>query len=157
LRLLREHFSQLPITPENYGLIHYDFEQDNVYYDSETGTCSVIDFDDAMYHWYLMDVVKALVSLKAEIAASEYPDKREAFLAGYRSKSTLDEQLWTAAPLFVRFANLYGYTRDARAMQERWDNEPEWLVALREKFSGAQVRQAQFFGIDPAHRPEAGV
>lgn len=157
LRLLREQVSRLPITPENYGLIHYDFEPDNVYYDIKIGTCSVIDFDEAMVHWYLMDVVKTLVSLKSEIPVSEYTHKKAIFLTGYCSKSPLDEQLWAAAPLFARFANLFGYTRNARAMQERWDNEPEWLVALRQKIARAQARQAQIFGSDLAHRSEAGI
>ena len=157
LGLLREFFSRLPSTPENYGLIHYDFEPDNVYYDCESGICSVIDFDDAMYHWYLMDVAKTLVSLKKEIAVGEYPHKKARFLAGYSSKFELDEELWVAAPLFIRFANLYRYARDARAMQERWDNEPEWLVELREKIARAQSLDARYFGIDSAHMPESEI
>lgn len=151
LCLLREYFSRLPITPENYGLIHYDFEPDNVYYERETGICHVIDFDDAMYHWYLMDVVKTLVSLKQEIAAGEYAGKQATFLAGYGSQVALDDGLWSAAPFFIRFVNLYGYTRNARAMQERWDHEPEWLLELRAKLASAQVRNAQFFGVDSAY------
>jgi Ser/Thr protein kinase RdoA (MazF antagonist) len=135
LRLITGAFAELSIHPGNYGLIHYDFELDNVYYDALSPSCSVIDFDDAMYHWYLMDVLNALVSLKIEIPEGEYASKKAIFLDGYRSKFELDENLWAAAPLFIRFANLYGYTRNARALQERWENEPEWMVELRAKLT----------------------
>jgi Ser/Thr protein kinase RdoA (MazF antagonist) len=32
-RLLHDYFSSIPITKSNFGLIHYDFEYDNVFYD----------------------------------------------------------------------------------------------------------------------------
>ncbi|MEW9697575.1 phosphotransferase enzyme family protein [Paenibacillus sp. SI8] len=48
---LHEYFSSIPTTKQNFGLIHYDFECDNVFYDEATESCNVIDFDDAMYHW----------------------------------------------------------------------------------------------------------
>lgn len=35
----------------------------NVFYDEETGSCNMIDFDDSMYHWYAMDIEQALDSL----------------------------------------------------------------------------------------------
>jgi Ser/Thr protein kinase RdoA (MazF antagonist) len=152
LRLLRESFACLPVTPGYYGLIHYDFELDNVYYDPATKTCSVIDFDDAMYHWYLMDVLIALVSLKEEIPTGEYASRKAIFLAGYRSLFELDERLWDAAPLFIRFASLFSYTRNARALQERWDHEPEWMVELRAKLTRYQVKHGVNFG-QPVSNP----
>lgn len=48
--LLEEFFDKLSVTEENYGLIHYDFELDNVFYDGESNEISPIDFDDCMYH-----------------------------------------------------------------------------------------------------------
>jgi len=146
LRLLRESFTHLPITPECFGLIHYDFELDNVYYDPATQSCSVIDFDDSMYNWYLMDVLNALVSLKKEIPHGEYAPKKAIFLDGYREEFELDDALWAAAPLFIRFATLYSYTRNARAMQETWDHEPEWMVELRAKLTRYQVEHGVNFG-----------
>ena len=145
LRILRDFFSRLPVSNENYGLIHFDFEPDNVYYEPAAHVCSVIDFDDAMYHWYVMDVAKTLDSLEKEIERSVYVHKKALFLAGYRGKSDLDEDLLKAMPLFRRFANLYGYTRVARAMQEQWDNEPDWLVALRTKLAQLQEEDKKGF------------
>lgn len=146
VKLLRDYFSKLPISQANYGLIHYDFETDNVFYDSSTKSCSVIDFDDAMLHWYVMDIVQALYSLKSEVADDEFPQKEAVFIEGYRSRFEIDNDLLAAAPLFKRFANLYGYTRIARSIQEHWENEPDWLVNLRRKLAGLLVKRAEFFG-----------
>jgi Ser/Thr protein kinase RdoA (MazF antagonist) len=146
LGLLREHFSGLPMSQGNYGLVHYDFEPDNVFYDNVSKTCSVIDFDDAMYHWYVMDIVQALDSLKNEIPENEFPQKQTAFIEGYRSVFEIDQKLYASMPIFRRFANLYRYTRDLRAIEEKWENEPEWLVELRTKLNASLVNDSKLFG-----------
>jgi Ser/Thr protein kinase RdoA (MazF antagonist) len=106
----------------------------------------VIDFDDAMYHWYIMDLVQALQSLKREVSSDEFHHKQTVFVEGYRSNFSLDSGLLPAMPLFRRFASLYRYTRIRRSIQERWDNEPSWLVALRAKLTGLLAQEAQSFG-----------
>ena len=146
LELLRETFADLPIHAENYGLIHYDFEPDNVFYDEISQACSVIDFDDAMYHWYIMDVTQALCQLKTLAPGGEFAHKQAAFIQGYRSQFTLDQAALALMPICRRFANLYRYTRTTRAMQEDWENEPDWLVDLRAKLSDELVRDTEFFG-----------
>lgn len=146
LTLLKNYFLTLPINHNNYGLIHYDFELDNVFYDYATKSCSVIDFDDAMYHWYMMDIEQTLDSLKSEIAEQEFHQKKAVFLKGYRTQFSLDDNLLAMMPLFRRFANLYGYTRIVRSLQEQWDNEPEWLVSLREKLAQALRQRSKYFG-----------
>ncbi|MDO9086049.1 MAG: phosphotransferase [Anaerolineaceae bacterium] len=85
LTLLRSEFDQLTINQENYGLIHFDFEPDNVFYDETSQRCSVIDFDDAMYHWYVMDIVKALDAINDEMGTEDCSLQEEVFLDGYRS------------------------------------------------------------------------
>ncbi len=146
LNLLREYFSNVPINQKNYGLIHYDFELDNVFYDETTNSCSVIDFDDAMYHWYVMDIVQALDSLKSEIAENVFSHKQAVFIEGYRSRFDLDNDLYATTLVIKRFANLYGYARVARALQEHWDNEPGWMTGLRIKLNKALERESEFFG-----------
>jgi Ser/Thr protein kinase RdoA (MazF antagonist) len=126
--------------------IHYDFETDNVFYDAATGSCSAIDFDAAMYHWYVMDIAQALVSLKREIPAGQFPHKQAAFTGGYRSRYAIDSTLFAALPLFTRFGNLYRYTGITRAIQDRWEHEPEWLAALRTKLDSVRLRDAAHFG-----------
>lgn len=146
VNLLKNYFSKLPKTSENYGLIHYDFEPDNVFYDKETGNCSVIDFDDAMYHWYVMDIEQGLYSLKREVQAEKYEQTKKNFLDGYRSEYTITDEMLSLSPVFRRFANLYGYTRILRSAAEVWDNEPEWLVDLRKKFNHLMKNTSVDFG-----------
>lgn len=148
LALLGRFFANLPKGANNYGLVHFDFELDNVFYDAATGTCHAIDFDDAMYHWYMMDVVQALDSLEndAGIEGDALQAAREAFLAGYRSWSPLDDDSLRQAPAFQRFANLYGYARVLRAVQEKWKHEPEWLVGLRARLDEILKQRSSWFG-----------
>ncbi|CAH8245863.1 phosphotransferase [Paenibacillus melissococcoides] len=77
--LLREHFASLPVTKHNFGLVHYDFEYDNVFYDQTTHSCHVIDFDDAMYHWYAMDIEQALASLRDCLSPYSFNSKKQCF------------------------------------------------------------------------------
>lgn len=146
LNMLREYFSQMPSHPANYGLIHYDFETDNVFYDEASGACGVIDFDDAMYHWYVMDIVQALDSLKKEVAKDAFAQKKAVFLSGYGSQFAIDDDLLAAMPFLRRFANLYRYTRTKRALHEGWDNEPAWMVDLRQKLEEMLKSDAVSFG-----------
>ena len=139
---LREQLSRLPMNGSVYGLIHFDFEPDNVFFDESNYHCSVIDFDDAMYHWYVMDIVQALAAIKDELEQEDISEKRSHFLEGYRSKFTINDQLLSMETLFQRFANLYQFTRVTSAMQEHWDNEPDWMVSLRKHLSDQLIRQA---------------
>jgi len=148
LTLLRNYFATLPSDPKNYGLIHYDFELDNVFYDPMSKSCSVIDFDDAMYHWYIMDIERALDSLKQDsnLAEHEFDQKKALFLKGYRSQFDLDDALLAIMPVFQRFANLYSYARIVRSIQECWENEPEWLVELRMHLQNLLRDKSFYFG-----------
>lgn len=145
---LRVYFAQVPKTVSNYGLVHYDFEYDNVFYDETTGSSYAIDFDDAMYHWYAMDIEQALDSLKDCIAEERYDQKKQIFIDGYESEYKLAEEFEAILPACRRFANLYGYVRVLRSIAERWDNEPEWMVRLRERLERSMVGKANRFDTD---------
>lgn len=146
VHLLQAYFSKLPKSIENYGLVHYDFELDNVFYDEVTHTCNVIDFDDAMYHWYAMDIEQSLDSIKEEVEPSRYEHDKELFLNGYRSEYSVTEEMLSLLPAFRRFANLYNYARVLRSSAEAWDNEPEWLIDLRVKLNNSMKRKSVNFG-----------
>lgn len=129
--LLRDYFASIPKPQDAYGLIHYDFEYDNVFYDDETKICHVIDFDDAMYHWYAMDMEQALDSLRENIPSEAFEQKKQCFVDGYRTEYELSGDAETLLPACRRFARLYGYARTLRSAAEKWEHEPDWLVNLR--------------------------
>ncbi len=120
---------------EQYGLIHYDFEFDNVFYDADTNTCSVIDFDDGMYHWYALDVVQVLDCIEDELTSEACEQAKEKFLEGYRSEHCLTEEMQKSYALMRRFTNLYGYARLIRCVAEKFDVEPDWMSELRSELN----------------------
>jgi len=144
--LLEEFFSGLPADDKNYGLVHYDFETDNVFFEKEKLEYHVIDFDDAMYHWYVMDVGQALESLTDGMEPSEAGRFRSCFVEGYRSQFGLSDDMLALLPVFRRFADIYGYTRIVRAIQETWENEPEWMTDLRKHLEILRSKRSANFG-----------
>ena len=123
LSIQRKFFFALPINTENYGLIHYDFELDNVFYDTVSDSYSVIDFDDTMYHWFVMDIERSLNSLHNELSLNNSDVYTNQFLSGYRTAFSVNDIEISRLPAFRRFADLYAYTRIRRASYEKWRNE----------------------------------
>lgn len=143
---LKEYLSALPVNKNNYGLVHYDFESDNVFYDAASNSYYPIDFDDAMYHWYTVDIEQALDSIKGEIEGERYEHAAECFIDGYRSQFDITDEMLSLMPVFRRFINLYGYARVLRSTAEKWDNEPEWMINLRGYLVQSLNKRAVSFG-----------
>ena len=129
-QLLQRYFASIPRTTE------------------ASGTCNVIDFDDAMYHWYAMDIEQALDSLHDYIPPEMFARKKQCFMDGYLTEYNLSDDFAAILPACRRFANLYGYTRIRRSIAEQWDNEPEWLVHLRGKLTSGLKDRSSLFGMD---------
>lgn len=145
LSTLKAYFSKLPVTKENFGLIHYDFESDNVFYDEITATYKPIDFDDAIYHWYALDIEQALDSIKEDALAEEVETLVNEFIKGYRSEYAVSDEMLKLLPVFRRYVNLYGYVRILRSVEERWNNEPDWMINLRIKLNNSMNRRKTSF------------
>ncbi|MER8236483.1 phosphotransferase [Streptomyces sp. NPDC094049] len=78
----------LPRDPASYGVVHGDFELDNLAWEGNTPTA--FDFDEAALSWYAADIAHAVRDLTDE----GRPDPARAgllgaFLAGYREVRTL--------------------------------------------------------------------
>lgn len=133
LERVREQLAQLPARSEDVGVIHYDFEIDNVFYYAAESCYYVIDFDDAMIHWYAMDIVSAIADLM-EQADGDAQRKIASFLIGYRSLRHLDEHGVHLFPLFQRFSDLYGFARTLRSVEDMDAHHlPEWAMQLKDK------------------------
>jgi Ser/Thr protein kinase RdoA (MazF antagonist) len=145
-KLLRDYFASIPQSPLYFGLVHYDFECDNVFYDNKCGICHAIDFDDAMYHWFTMDIEQALDSLQDDIPSEIFDHKKQCFISGYLTEYGLPDDFETILPACRRFANLYGYVRSLRSVSDKWDHEPDWLTSLREKLKAGMEKSSVSFG-----------
>ncbi|KAB1434491.1 phosphotransferase enzyme family protein [Candidatus Galacturonibacter soehngenii] len=133
LKEVKRQLANLLQQADNYGLVHYDFEMDNVFYDEKTKSCSVIDFDDGMYHWFALDVEQVLFSLRDELDGTILKCAEEAFIDGYKSEYDYSEESQNSRPLIRRFTNLFSYARLIRCVAETFDDEPEWMSELRKK------------------------
>jgi len=128
---LNATISELPATQETYGLIHGDFELDNLVWRDDS--IEILDFDDCSRLWYTADIAFALRDLFE--AGGDTGDPRfQAFVDGYRENHTLDAKSLAALPLFMRYVDLFTYARIARSMDLGADEEyPEWLQRLSRK------------------------
>ena len=143
LRIVSDWLSKLPRTKDNYGLIHYDFETDNVFYSEDTKEFHIIDFDDPVYHWFALDVTTALATYEGD-----NPElAQEQFVAGYRTENHLDEQWQALSPGFARYQALYGYVRVIRSTRDKdFGEEPDWMAGLRQKLAKFCERRSTNFG-----------
>lgn len=146
LQIVREALKALPQTKKTYGLIHYDYELDNVFYEAETGIVSTLDFDDSVYHWFAMDVERSLHNLHEELDDDRVEAAKEGFLQGYTSVMDLPREMLSAFPIFSRYAGLYQYARCFRATYEYNPNEPDWMKDLRKHLENLMQNNASVFG-----------
>jgi Ser/Thr protein kinase RdoA (MazF antagonist) len=118
----------LPMTETNYGLIHGDFELDNLFWQDET--LAMLDFDDCSSYWYVADVAFALRDLFETGVDLSHPSFR-AFIRGYSEHSSLDEELVSHLPTWMRLVNLIMYAKLVRAMDLAYDQDyPEAYTSL---------------------------
>jgi Ser/Thr protein kinase RdoA (MazF antagonist) len=134
---LSDRLNALPVTPHTRGLIHFDFELDNlVWQDASVG---ILDFDDCAHCWLAADVAFALQDLFDGGATLDDPRLRE-FVRGYADHWPLREEELSQVPLFLRLRNLLRYADLARALDVPEDPAyPEWLHTLIEKLRGRMV------------------
>lgn len=118
----------LPRGPDVFGLIHFDFELDNIVW--QNGSLGMLDFDDCSHHWYAADIAFALRDLFD--AGVSVGDRRvQAFLDGYADYAGIDDTMIELLPLFSRLARLTQAGRVARALDLDPNSDyPAWLREL---------------------------
>lgn len=113
------------LSKDNFGIVHFDYEPDNLFYDGKD--IYAIDFNDAMYHFYTMDIVNALNELPKSY--------HESFLSGYQNLKALSKNYKEEYKWCELFVGLYKNTRIKRSILEPVNNEPKWMVELRKKLA----------------------
>ena len=134
----------LSVSTSDYGVIHYDFEPDNVFYDEKEAAFSVIDFDDAMCCWYALDVVRALDALDEVIEDVAMQEAIASFLEGYCSATAFTEEQQQSMSLMRRFVRLQEYATLLHVLSENVEDMPEWMCNLSQKLK-CKLRQLEEF------------
>ncbi len=89
--------------PRTYGLIHADFNLDNILLDGERVV--LLDFDDAGFGWHQFDLATIWTLFRG---APYYDSMRAAVLAGYQRERTLAEEDLVRLPL-LELARCFTY------------------------------------------------
>jgi Ser/Thr protein kinase RdoA (MazF antagonist) len=131
----------LSMTKDNFGLIHYDFELDNVL--MKDNSVGMLDFDDATVHWYVADIVYAMrdageFTVHHPIVAT--------FVKGYQSETELDMRLLHESSGFERMHHVISYAELVRTIDiEESEELPDWLKNLQSKLCVMRDQYRQSF------------
>jgi Ser/Thr protein kinase RdoA (MazF antagonist) len=131
LHRLESSLDTLPVDRDVYGLIHFDFELDNLIWQDRSA--QILDFDDCSRGWYVADIAFALRDLFDAGADLQDPSVR-AFLGGYAAHVPLADNQIAQIPLFSRLGRLIQFARITRALDLAKDPaQPDWLRGLIDK------------------------
>ena len=122
---IRETLAALPVDREHFGLIHGDFELDNLFWNGRIS--GIIDFESAVLHWRIADVALAIEPL------ADNEPARDAFLTGYEESSSLDERVWATREVFLRYSELLRHAKIVRSLDLPPQEVPPSLRALQAK------------------------
>jgi Ser/Thr protein kinase RdoA (MazF antagonist) len=75
----RQRLAEFGKTDDRFGLIHADLVPENVLIDGEA--CTLIDFDDAGFGWYLADIA---IAVFFQVGTASFAPALSAMLRGYR-------------------------------------------------------------------------
>ncbi|MHA6481701.1 phosphotransferase enzyme family protein [Paenibacillus sp. strain BS8-2] len=138
LYLLKEKLLQLIQTlegmnrnRENFGMVHFDYNDGNYAIDMDTGQITVFDFDNSCHCWYMFDLAGLWLQGVGWVQFESDADKRKTFmdhyfdtvLAGYRSETTLEDSMLEQLPLFIQ-ANIMENIVDAFEVMQNNGEEP---------------------------------
>ena len=148
LAALQQQLHQLPTKGDTVGLIHYDFELDNLLWDGEQ--VGIIDFDDSAVYPLVADIAFALSDLfddnpaQVDLAQETFAH----FVNGYRTARPLPAEELQLIPLFLRVQNLVTYARLYRALTPvNPAGELPWMAGLRAKLAAKMAIYQNGFGV----------
>jgi Ser/Thr protein kinase RdoA (MazF antagonist)/ribosomal protein S18 acetylase RimI-like enzyme len=134
IQIIKKEMENLPITEANYGLIHFDFELDNLMWDEEN-KISIIDFDDCSYHWFASDIIYALRDLMVDHRLV-VNDSVKQFLIGYEKATSLDYDVFKQHKTLYGFHLIYTYARLLEAVDlDESSEQPKWMIQLIHKLN----------------------
>lgn len=134
LHKAQSELAQLTVDRLTFGLIHYDFELDNLLWEGEQ--VGILDFDDCLECWYIADIAFALRDLwynRASKMESNNPILQH-FLASYREVRPMSDAELIHIPLFMRLHHLLTFANLHRALVSgQQADDLEWMTGLRQR------------------------
>lgn len=104
-----KQFATFNKTPENYGLVHFDYSDGNYHVDMSDGKITVFDFDNCMFCWYMFDLANLWTHGVGWFLLEQNMEKRkqgigeyfETILEGYRSETDILDEEVERLPLYI--------------------------------------------------------
>jgi len=150
LRAVEERLGKLAVNADSFGLIHFDFELDNLrWQDDQAG---ILDFDDCACYWFEADIAFALRDLFQDRASlvNTSSDQFRAFTNGYQAVQPLTEEAIERIPLFTRLHNLVTFAKLLRALDGSAEiSDPAWAVKLCKRLHNKLEEYRQDFCSNP--------
>lgn len=121
-----------------FGIVHGDFELDNLAWDG--GRATAFDFDEAAFSWYAADIAYALRDLTGPVGlpAAEHQQRSDEFIAGYCGVRPLEAADLGNLQLFAGAHAACSLVRIDRALDAPGEDEPEWMADLRAKLTAME-------------------
>jgi Ser/Thr protein kinase RdoA (MazF antagonist) len=106
---------KLPKPPDVYGLVHLDMHLGNILVHTDAPAITILDFDDAAFGWFVMDLVAPITDIVVCHSGDEKDEIINAYLAeaiaGYRRERKLSLADQAQIPLFLSLLEIGLYTR----------------------------------------------
>ena len=127
-------FKELPKTPDNYGLVHFDFCDGNYHVDMSNGNVTAFDFDNCCYCWYMFDLAHLWThGIGWFMQERDAAKRREGMdwyfshiLKGYRSETDVSEEELSRLPLYIDMTIIESVVDEFEcAAREGEDVDPE--------------------------------
>ena len=103
-----KQFSQLPTSPDDYGLVHNDVNPTNFHV--QQSKIILFDFDDCAYNWFINDIAVAMPLYSKMFSEPDWETRlREYicwFMRGYSAENHLDDKWLSLLPICMRLQNL---------------------------------------------------
>lgn len=132
LNEVEQYINNLTISKDTYGLIHYDFELDNIKWNGDQ--IGILDFDECVQHWYVADIAYALRDLFENGVDLNNPSYKQ-FMNGYTSETSIDLRLQQDLVWFLRLHNLVMFAKLYRSLDlKEAEANPQWFNDLICKF-----------------------
>ncbi|MEK5173463.1 phosphotransferase [Heyndrickxia sp. FSL W8-0496] len=112
LKELIKTLKNLSRNRDNFGMIHFDYNDGNYSIDFDNGQITVYDFDNSCFSFYMFDLASLWINGVGWIQFEPDPIKRRKFmddyfnitLDGYRSETEIADHMLNKLPLFINTA-----------------------------------------------------
>lgn len=142
---------QIPVTPATHGVIHYDFDLDNLRWDE--GSFSVFDFDDSANYAYAADIAHTLSDFAEDglVIDMNHPTVQQ-FIQGYQQETDLNPAEIGQLDGYLYLHKIISFAGLLRALDiEETAEDQQWLIQLRNKLTKYVERDRSHFARTEAY------